>query len=214
MNTSRPIRNFVVAAAVAVASGTLCWAFLHRFQLGAADFNWALGAARVLLSGKNPYADIPAGTIPNPLPAVFAALPFAPFPREIAGGLFFGISSGLLALGLIRQSPERLLIFLAYPYWAALMTAQWIPLIMCAAFFPLALVFCIAEAPDRHARRGDSSFSNWVNSGRRRAAGEFCDQATMADGMDFPAPRIPAFRALTDCAGAAVGAGRLAMARP
>ena len=47
--------------------------------------------------------------------------------------------------GLIRQSPERLLIFLAYPYWAALMTAQWIPLIMCAAFFPLALVFCIAK---------------------------------------------------------------------
>lgn len=145
VNTSRPIRNFVVAAAIAVASGMLCWAFLHRFQLGAADFNWALGAARALLSGKNPYAGTPAGTIPNPLPAAFAALPFAAFPGEIAGALFFGISSGLLALGLIRQGPERLLIFLAYPYWAALMTAQWIPLIMCAAFFPLALVFCIAK---------------------------------------------------------------------
>ncbi len=145
MNTSRPIRNFAVAAAIAIASGTLCWAFLHRFQLGAADFNWAHGAARALLTGKNPYADTPAGTIPNPLPAAFAALPFAAFAPEIAGALFFGISSGLLALGLIRQSPERLLIFLAYPYWAALMTAQWIPLIMCAAFFPLALVFCIVK---------------------------------------------------------------------
>jgi hypothetical protein len=123
----------------------LCWAFLRRFQLGGADFNWAYRAARALLAGENPYANTPAGTIPYPLPAALAALPFAPFPPEIAGALFFGISSGLLALGLIRQGPERLLIFFAYPYWAALMTAQWTPLIMCTAFFPLALAFCITK---------------------------------------------------------------------
>ncbi|MBZ5654732.1 MAG: hypothetical protein LAO56_05580 [Acidobacteriia bacterium] len=145
MNISRPNRNFAVAASIGVVSGTLCWAFLHRFQLGGADFNWAHRAARALLSGENPYANTPAGTVPYPLPAAIAALPFAAFPVEFAGALFFGISSGLLALGLIRQSPQRLLVFLAYPYWAALMTAQWAPLVMCAAFFPLALAFCIAK---------------------------------------------------------------------
>jgi hypothetical protein len=145
VNISRPSRNFAVAAAIGAVSGTLCWAFLHRFQLGGADFNWAHRAARALLSGNNPYANTPAGTIPYPLPAAIAALPFAAFPPELAAALFFGISSGLLALGLIRQGPERLLIFFAYPYWAALMTAQWTPLIMCTAFFPLAFAFCVAK---------------------------------------------------------------------
>jgi hypothetical protein len=138
-------RNFAVAAAVGAISGTLCWVFLRHFQLGAADFNWAHRAARSLLSGGNPYANTPVGAIPYPLPAAIVALPFAPFRPEVAGALFFGISSALLALGLIRQGPERLLIFLAYPYWAALMTAQWTPLIMCTAFFPLAFAFCVAK---------------------------------------------------------------------
>ena len=145
MNISPRNRNFVVATAIGVISGILCWAFLHRFQLGAADFNWAQQAARALVSGTNPYANTPLGTIPYPLPAAILALPFARFPPELAGGLFFGISSALLAFGLIRQDPQRLLIFLAYPYWAALMTAQWTPLLMCGAFFPIALMLCVAK---------------------------------------------------------------------
>jgi hypothetical protein len=145
VNISRPSKNFAVAAAIGVASGTLCWAFLHGFQLGGADFNWSHHAARALLSGENPYANTPPGIVPYPLPAALVAIPFAPFPPDIAAALFFGISSALLALGLIRQGPERLLIFLAYPYWAALITAQWTPLIMCAAFFPVAFAFCIAK---------------------------------------------------------------------
>lgn len=128
-----------------MASGALCWSFLRRWQLGGADFNWAHHAARTLLSGGDPYANTPAGIVPYPLPAALVALPFAPLPAEVAGAMFFGLSSGLLALGLIRQGPQRLLIFLAYPYWAALMTAQWTPLIMCTAFFPVALAFCIAK---------------------------------------------------------------------
>lgn len=145
MNILRPSGNFAVATLIAVASGTLCWVFLHHFQLGGADFNWAHRAARALLSGGNPYANTPPGTIPYPLPAALLALPFAAFAPDVAGALFFGIGSGLLALGLVRQGPEKLLIFLAYPYWTALMTAQWIPLIMCGAFFPWAFAFCIAK---------------------------------------------------------------------
>jgi hypothetical protein len=171
VNISRPIRDFAASAAIAIASGTLCWSFLHHFQLGGADFDWAHRAARTLLSGGNPYANTPAGIIPYPLPAALVALPFAPFPPEIAGAVFFGMSSGLLALGLIRQSPERLLIFLAYPYWAALMTAQWTPLIMCTAFFPLALAFCMAK-PQIGAPAALTHFSRsgWIASGVLLAA--------------------------------------------
>lgn len=145
MNILSPRTNFAVATAIGVVSATLCWTFLHHFQLRGADFGWAYYAARALVSGENPYANTPPGTIPYPLPAAVAALPFAPFTPDLGAALFFGISSGLLALGLIRKGPERLLIFFAYPYWAALMTAQWMPLIMCSAFFPLALAFCVAK---------------------------------------------------------------------
>jgi len=119
--------------------------FFRRFHLGGADFNWPYHAAQALLAGENPYAHTPAGAVPYPLPAAIIALPFAAFPPELAGALFFGLSSALLAFGLIRQHPDRLLIFLAYPYWAALMTAQWTPLIMSAAFFPLAFAFCAVK---------------------------------------------------------------------
>jgi hypothetical protein len=145
VNISRRSRNFAIAAAIGVVSGTLCWALLHRFQLAGADFHWAHRAARALLSGVNPYANTPAGAIPYPLPAAIAALPLVAFSPNLAAALFFGTSSGLLALGLLRQGPERLLIFLAYPYWSALMTAQWTPLVMCAAFFPPAFAFCVAK---------------------------------------------------------------------
>jgi hypothetical protein len=139
---ARPTWNLIAAAAIGAIGGTLCWAFLHRFHLGAADFNWAHQAARDLLAGVDPYSHTPPGAIPYPLPAALVALPLAGLPPDVAGGMFFGLSSALLAVGLVRERPERLLIFLAYPYWAALITAQWSPLLMSAAFFPLALAFC------------------------------------------------------------------------
>jgi hypothetical protein len=142
---SRPIKNSAVAGAIGLASGALCYTFLHRFHLGAADFSWSYRAAHALLSGTNPYADTPIGMIPYPLTAAIVALPLAVFSPEISAALFFGISSGLLALGLVREAPVRLLIFLAYPFWSALVTAQWTPLLMCAAFFPIASAFLIAK---------------------------------------------------------------------
>jgi len=145
VNISSPSRNFAVAAASAVVSGALCWVFLHHFHLDGADFGWSYRAAHALLSGQNPYLNTPPGAVPYPLPAALVALPLTPFPANIAAAIFFGLSSGLLALGLIRESPQRLYIFFAFPYWAALIEAQWAPLIMCAAFFPLAMAFCIAK---------------------------------------------------------------------
>ena len=134
-----------MAALIGVVTGSLCWEFLRHFQLGGADFNWAYRAARDLLRGVDPYTNTAPGAIPYPLPAAFPALPLVWLSREAAGAIFFGFSSGLLALGLVRQDPARLLIFLAYPYWAALMTAQWTPLIMSAAFFPLAMAFSVMK---------------------------------------------------------------------
>jgi hypothetical protein len=77
--------------------------------------------------------------------AALFGLPFVRLAGDVAAGIFFGISSGLLAFGLIGKGYERLWIFLAYPYWAAMLTAQWSPLIMASAFFPLLLPATFAK---------------------------------------------------------------------
>lgn len=145
MSKRRSRIDFLAALAIGIGSGTLCWIFLHHFGIGDADFYWTHQAARDLLAGKNPYDNRLPGLIPYPLPAAILGLPLAGIRDGVAGAVFFGIGSGLLAWGLMRDDPRRLFIFLAYPYWAALMTAQWTPLVMSAAFFPLGLIFCVAK---------------------------------------------------------------------
>lgn len=119
-----------------MASGAFCWFLLSHFHQGAADFSWAIRAARYVLARHNPY-DTPLEQYP--LTAALFGLPFVWLRPEMAAAFFYGISSGLLAFGLTRHGYHRLLVFLAYPYWAGILTAQWSPLITASAFFPLLL---------------------------------------------------------------------------
>jgi hypothetical protein len=134
--------RIALSAAIGIASGSFCWFLLHHFNQGAADFQWAIRAARYALARQNPYN---TALEQYPLTAALFAIPFIHLPPEVAAGLFFGVSSGLLAFGLARDGLTRLLVFLAYPYWAALITAQWSPLIMATAFFPLLLPVTMAK---------------------------------------------------------------------
>lgn len=129
-------KRIIVAAMIGMSSGAFCWFLLTRFNQNAGDFRWAIHLAERLLAHQNPY-DSPLEQYP--LPAAFIALPFLHMPPEIAAGVFYGISSFLLALGLTREGYGRLRVFLAYPYWAGLLTAQWPVMIAAGAFFPLLL---------------------------------------------------------------------------
>jgi len=95
-----------------------------------------------MLARQNPY-DTPLEQYP--LPAAFFALPFLHLSPEIAAGIFYGISSSLLALGLTRRDAVKLKIFLAYPYWAGLLTAQWSTIIAASSFFPFLLPVTMAK---------------------------------------------------------------------
>jgi hypothetical protein len=128
--------RLLTAVAIGLGSGTFCWFLLAHFHQGAADFGWAVRAAQYWLGGKNPY-DTPLEQYP--LTAAVFALPFAWLRPEVAAGAFYGISSGLLAFVVTRHGYRRLLVFLAYPYWAGLLAAQWAPLILASAFLPLLL---------------------------------------------------------------------------
>jgi hypothetical protein len=129
-------KRITVAAVIGLASGTFCWFLLQHLHQNAGDFQWAMHLAERLLGRQNPY-DTPLEQYP--LPAAFVALPFLRLPPEVAAGLFYGISSALLAFGLTRENYGRLRIFVAFPYWAGVLTAQWTAIIAASAFFPLLL---------------------------------------------------------------------------
>lgn len=132
----------LISALIGVSTGLFCWFVLVRLHQGAADLTWAIRAAQHVLARTNPY-DTPLEQYP--LTAAVFGLPFVRVRPEIAGGIFYGISSGLMAFGLSRHGMHRLLVFLAYPYWAGMLTVQWSPLILASAFFPFLLPATMAK---------------------------------------------------------------------
>jgi len=135
-------QRIAVSAAIGFASGAFCWFLMRHFHQDAADFRWALHLAQRVLARQNPY-DTPLEQYP--LTAAIFALPFVRLQPELAAGLFWGISSSLLAFGLTRHGYTRLLVFLAYPYWAGMLAVQWSPVIAAGAFFPLLLPVTMAK---------------------------------------------------------------------
>ncbi len=129
-------KRITISTLIGLVTGTFCWFLLKHLHQNAGDFRWAIHLAQRVLARQNPY-DTPLEQYP--LPAAFVALPFLRLQPEIAGGLFYGLSSALLAFGLTRNGYGRLRIFLAYPFWAGVLTAQWSTVIAASAFFPLLL---------------------------------------------------------------------------
>lgn len=134
--------RIAVSAAIGLASGLFCWFLMRHFHQDAADFRWALHIAQRLIARQNPY-DTPLEQYP--VTAAVFALPFLRMPPEIAAGAFWGASSFFMALGLTRGGYHRLLVFLAYPYWAGMLAVQWSPIITASAFFPLLLPVTLAK---------------------------------------------------------------------
>jgi hypothetical protein len=137
-------KRVFISLVIGLFSGFLCW--LIHLGPDPIDFRWALGAAHDVLNGRDPYAySFSAKSGPYPLTAIAFSFPFIWADAHLAGGLFFGLSSGLLAFGLTRTSYTRLLIFLAFPYWMAMLCVQWSPLVMAAALFPWLLPATLAK---------------------------------------------------------------------
>lgn len=138
--------RLLIAFSAALVSGIACWWFLTHFQHGGGDFTPAYVGGRALLTGGDPLAPSPdPDWVPYPLPAAFIGILFSPFPVVLASAAFFGISSGLLAFGLTQKSFLPLMAFLAAPYWIALTWAQWSPLIVASAFFPVLAVVVLMK---------------------------------------------------------------------
>lgn len=107
----------LISAAIGLAAEWYCHSRLraHPTEL-AHDFTYPITAARHLLADRNPYADMkPAGLGSFPehgyllctLPAVLVAMPLARIAVYLAGAIFFGASSALVAFGATRGAVIR-----------------------------------------------------------------------------------------------------------
>jgi hypothetical protein len=145
--------RFIIAIAIGLLSGMICGAYQQQFGRGAGDIAMPLCMDEALLRRADPYAacrgfqsDGVTPSTANPITTALLTLPLLPLPRPVAAGVFFGISSAILSWGLTRSGqPWQLLTFAAYPYWQALQTVQWSPLLLAAFYIPELIALTLAK---------------------------------------------------------------------
>ena len=130
--------------AIAIASGLVAY-FAARRQGAVPDFLYPWTGARLFLSGVDPYASMGGhrGAAPPydealfyPFTALVALFPVANIRYEIAGAVFFGLSSGALAYVITHDGLWRVHVFMSASFVAATLLMQFSPLLMTAAFLP------------------------------------------------------------------------------
>ena len=134
-----------LALTIGLLSGTLYWAMFSVHH--GSDFLVFHFASKVWLSGKNAYAiGLPimrgsphpvAEPFYYPFPALVAIAPLTWMSVRVAGATFVGVSSGLLAFGVARESTERLPIFLGAGFLVAAAMGQWSPFITATLVLPV-----------------------------------------------------------------------------
>lgn len=144
-----------VALVIGTLAGLFCW--LMALRPGATpDFVYPYTAAQHYVQGQNPYEAMPGDTTAPPpydepffypFTTVLAVLPFAWLPAAVAAGVFFGLSSALLAFLVTRDGLWRIHVFASGPFVVAALLAQFSPLLMAMAFVP-ALGFLGALKPN------------------------------------------------------------------
>jgi len=132
---------------------------------GPSDFSPVWYGAHALLHGVNPYSTFGPGLAFNydwhlnyPATSFIAALPFGLLSERSASLVFSGLSAGLLAFGITRDSWDRSWIFFSASFITAVRVSQWSPLIGATLFLP-ALGFVLVCKPNLGLAVGASTGS-------------------------------------------------------
>lgn len=128
-----------MALLVGCACGLASWLNTKTPGFGAQDFKaWWL-AARAVVQGSDPYVIVGrvfrSGFL-YPLPTALATIPLAWFPATIAGSVFAGVSSAVLAFTVTRAAWWPLLMCLSGSFADAVFMAHWSVLLTAALFEP------------------------------------------------------------------------------
>jgi hypothetical protein len=144
-----------IRAALAVAAGLLSGIRAFIWVNGEAklrDFDQVWYAARALLDGRNPYAEIGPGLAFDwpayffyPLNAPLAVAPLAAFPRPLAGVLFASLASAAFVYAATRRSLARAVVITSASAAFAAESVQWSPLLGAAFALPWMGLFLSAK---------------------------------------------------------------------
>jgi hypothetical protein len=135
---SRWTRSLPLAAALAAVL-YVWWYYAHAAPSAWSDFDQLWLAARALVSGKDPYAEVAARfpwPLYYPLPAVLLALPVAVLPMAGARVVFAGVTAGLGVWAILRYRPHAWPWLCSVPFIYAVQRGQWAPALLAAALIP------------------------------------------------------------------------------
>lgn len=139
-------QRIVTAIAIGLLAGVFSGVMAAR-DGATPDFEYPHTAAQLFLQGQNPYEAMgrdPGAAPPfdepffYPFTTVLAVMPLAALDTALACGLFFGLSSALLAFLVTRDALWRIHIFASAPFVVAATLGQFSPLLMAMAFSPAA----------------------------------------------------------------------------
>lgn len=155
---SRPFARVSRPALYAIGAGLIgafvAWRFVCGAPLGTPgpdiDFSWWAG--RMILEHKDPYAGDGGASIFGlrnyyPLTAGVIAVPLALLPLDVARALWVIGTAALLGCAIGRYRPELWPTFLGIPFFVALRSAQWSPLLTTSLLVP-SLGFLTAAKPN------------------------------------------------------------------
>jgi hypothetical protein len=142
----RPVPSWRLRAWLAIAASVLSGLRAFLWVSGEAksrDFDQVWYAARALLAGRNPYAEIGPGLhfdwpapLYYPLTAAVAVMPLAAIARSVATVLFAAIASGAFVWAATRRSIAPAVVITSASAALAAETVQWSPLLGAAFGIP------------------------------------------------------------------------------
>lgn len=144
---SAALRRWLIAIGIGLLSGLVCGWFNPNLDTTLVDLGWSFNAARDLVAGRDPYRHpISANLVPYPLTAAIIVFPWAMLPDNIGLIILFGLATGLLAYGVLRdQQYWRLMLFATPAYLMAVKSMQWSPFFMLVLFIPALAPILVAK---------------------------------------------------------------------
>ena len=149
----RPAPSRRLRAGLAIGASVLSAVRAFLWTSGEAksrDFDQVWFAAKALLAGRNPYAEIGPGLhfdwpapLYYPLTAAVAAMPLASMTRSVAAVLFAALASGCFVWAATRRSVAPAVVITSASAALAAETVQWSPLLSAAFGVPwLGVLLC------------------------------------------------------------------------
>jgi hypothetical protein len=136
-------RRLLLAALVAVSSGTYVYFYARANPDFVSDFDQVWAGAAAVLRGENPYLVVGprrafhwAWPLYYPMPALLLALPLGMMPVVAARVVFAGVSAGLFAYALTRDGFARWPAFISVSFMVNVELVQWSSLLAAAAMTP------------------------------------------------------------------------------